>query len=314
MGRFYIGIDGGGTKTGGALVDGSGAVLATCQAGPSCIVGAPSAEAGAVLRGVQARLCELGRIRVRDVARIGLGLSGIDFDDEVRLQQRALARALEIEPRRLGLVNDAIAALWGATPAPAAAILQHGTAYTGAWRAGHGREELFDHLDVGRCYDLRAEAVMLVGRMIDGRAEATSLRDRFLACLRKPARRYAETVYRRRFTTAQWNRLLPLVYAAAEDDDPAAQALVRRAVADYACTASAMIRRTGSAVPDVVFGGGRIRLAPEWFWRRLARAVRRDWPRATVRRPELAPWIGAAIMAAFADGVPPQRFFGKGQA
>lgn len=312
---YYIGIDGGGTKTAGALADASGAVLAASQGGRSAIVGAPCPESCAVLQSVATQLCDAAGVRAAAVARFGLGLNGIDFAEEFPVQHAALARALAIPPDRLILVNDGIAALWGATPAPAAVILQHGTGFTAAYRSACGNERLFDHLDVGRCYDLRAEALALVARMIDGRVEATPLKARILACLDQPPEdRYAEIVFRGKIGPTQWARLLPAVFAAGEAGDPAAAALIERAAADYVCAAGAMIRKTGHAAPDVAFGGGRLALAPEWFMRRLSDAVLRDWPGARVRRPELTPAVGAAIMAAFSDGCPPSRFFGKDKA
>lgn len=315
MTTYYLGIDGGGTKTGGALVDDTGSIRATCQVGPSCIVGAPSAESCTVLSSVVTRLCDSAGIRPDAIARIGLGLNGIDHPDEIPMQHDALARALSVAPDRLILTNDAIPALWGATPAPCAVILQYGTGFTAAYRSAFGMERLFDHLNAGRCFDLRHEAMMLTARMIDGRAEATGLKDRILACLGNlPEERYAETIYRNLITSAQRDRLLPTIFAAGEDGDPAATALIQRAADDFVCTAGAMIRKTASSAPDVVFGGGRILLAPESFWARLAQGVRQHWPGAKVRRPELPPAVGAAIMTAFADGLPPQAFFRKERA
>ena len=62
---YFIGIDGGGSKTAGTLADDSGAILATCQAGRSSIVGAPSPESCAVLRSVMTQLCDAAGIRQR---------------------------------------------------------------------------------------------------------------------------------------------------------------------------------------------------------------------------------------------------------
>jgi len=313
MSAYYLGIDGGGSKTGGALVDASGAVLATCQAGPSSIVGAPDPGSCATLLSVMTRLCVDAGICQEEITGIGIGLSGIDFSDEIPLQHATLACMLSLPPERLLLVNDGIAALWGATSVPAAVILQHGTGFTAAYRNGYGNECLFDHLNVGHCYDLRAEALALVARMIDGRAAVTSLKDRLLACLGQPAdSHFAEIVYRCQITPAQAKGLLQAVFAAGEAGDSAAVKLITRAADDYVCTVDAMIRKAGHTAPEVVFGGGRFLAAPRSFWRRLTEAIERNWPGAVIKRPELSPAVGAAIMAAYADGCPPVRFFKKG--
>lgn len=311
MSRVYLGIDGGATKTAGALVDASGVVMVEYGTMGSAIVGKPSPEACEVLASVVAELCGSAGVRREEIARVGIGLNGVDFADEMPIQHAELVRVLGFATERLTLVNDGIAALWGATPTRAAVIVQHGTAFTAAWRSDYGREQLFDHLDAGRFLDLRTETLTLVARMIDGRAEPTSLQRKVLDCLDGVSEEtYAEIVYRRRITPEQRDRLLPAVFAAAGEGDHAAKVLVDRAISDYACTASAMVRKTGSDAPDVVFGGGRFVSAPEWFVGRLSDAVRRGCPGAKVKRPERSPATGAAIMAAFADGVKPGVLFG----
>jgi N-acetylglucosamine kinase-like BadF-type ATPase len=189
-------------------------------------------------------------------------------------------------------------------------ILQHGTGFTAAYRSAYGNEQTFDHLDAGRFFDLRASALALAARMIDGRTAISPLKAAILAALGEPAEKdYAEIVFLRKITPAQAADLLPVVFRVAEAGDAATLALVERAIADYVCTALAMIRKIGHGEPDVVFGGGRLLPAPDWFWRRLEDGVRTGFPGARVKRPELSPAIGAAVMAAHADGCPPARFF-----
>lgn len=313
--KLYIGIDGGGTKTQGVLADDTGSVMATCGDGASDIVGKPSPESCAVLRSVRDRLCETAGVRTSAISGFGLGLNGVDYPEETIMQHKVLARELDVSPERLILVNDGIVALWGATPAEAAAILQHGTAVTAAYRSAYGSERPFDHLDAGRLYDLRAGTLALVARMIDGRAAVSPLKDAVLAVLGNPAEsEYAEIVFLHRISADQLAGLLPAVWSLATTGDPAALGLVGRTVEDYVCTAVAMLRKTGSDTPDISFGGGRMASAPDWFWRRLAEGVRKECPGATVRKPQRPPAVGAAIMAAHADGCPPSRFFGEGRA
>jgi len=308
--KLYMGIDGGGTKTLGALGDETGAILAECKAGPSLIVGAPSAESCAVLLSVQATLCATAGICPDAVARVGLGLNGVDFPEETVMQHGVLSRVLAVAPERFTLVNDGIAALWGATPAPAAAIVQHGTGFTAAYRSAYGEERPFDNLDAGRLYDLRLEALALVARMIDGRAAVSPLKEAVLGCLDHPAEKdYGEIVFLRKYSQPQLAAILPAVLRVAEAGDPATQIIVERAIADYVCTAATIVRKTGSSCPDVVFGGGRLLSAPEWFFRRIVDGLLRQCPGARIRRPERSPAIGAVIMAAHADGCSPTRFF-----
>lgn len=310
MHKCFIGIDGGGTKTLGVLADETGSIRATCRARASAIVGEPSPAACAVLQSVKASLCKDAGIRPGDITGLGLGLNGVDFPDETLMQHKALSRVLDMAPDRFILVNDGIVALWGATPSPAAAIVQHGTGFTAAYRSAYGDEHPFDNLDVGRFYDLRLEALALVARMIDGRAAVSPLKTAVLACLDHPAEKdYGEIVFLRKYSEPQRAAILSAVLRVAETGDPATLSLVERSIADYVCTAVAAVRKTGYSSPDVVFGGGRLLSAPPWVRDRIADGVLREYPDARIRQPALSPAIGAAIMAAHAAGCPPAPFF-----
>ncbi|OPZ31089.1 MAG: BadF/BadG/BcrA/BcrD ATPase family protein [Lentisphaerae bacterium ADurb.BinA184] len=300
---ILVGLDGGASKTAAVCCDGDGRILATSR-GPRCaIVGPPSPDEAAVLDGVAGALCRTAGIERTAVTAWGVGLSGIDYADEFDAQWLSVAAALGVPAERVTLVNDAIPALWGATSVPAAAILQHGSGVTSAWRRALGDERLFDHLDVGRQFDIRHALLAAVARMLDGRREPTGLRDRTLAHLGiADSADYAEAIYRGRIPWARRMSTAPLVYDAWLADDAAAEELVTAAIEDYAQTAAALGRRTGDARPEIALGGGVIACAPEAFWTRLAAAVAARLPDARVRRPALAAEFGAAIMAAFRHG------------
>lgn len=306
---YYLGIDGGASKTRGVLITDSGRVLARAAAGGSSIIGLPHAVALATLSEIVQSLCEQAAIAVSTVAGCGLGLNGIDFADEIPGQHAALAAGLGIAPERLTLVNDGIVALWGASSAPAAAILQHGSAFTGGYRARHGQEQLFDHLGVGETFDLRGGLRMLVARMLDGRAAPTPLLDAALAHYGVTADDYAEALFRQCIPHERLRNTPPLIFAAWEDGDSAAEWLVERALDDYALVAKALIAHTGSDAAEIAFGGGVITQAPPRFWNDLAERVRARFPGVTVKSPDLPPEHGAAIMAAFAAGVEPVALF-----
>ncbi|MHC4983381.1 MAG: hypothetical protein ACYTF6_09465, partial [Planctomycetota bacterium] len=241
----------------------------------------------------------------------GIGLNGVDFDDELAVQRAAVAEAVGIGQEKLVLVNDGIAALWGATAAPAAAIIQHGSGITSAYRPDYGRETPFDNLNVGRIFDIRHESLPLVARMIDGRVEPTPLKDKLLSLLGLSAEQYAEAVFRRKFNYGLCMSAAPLIFEAYEQHDAAAELLVERAIEDYVQTAAAMVRETGRDDAEVAFGGGTLAPAGEKFHRRLAERLAAAAPEAKVIRPRLEPHYGAAVMAAFNAGRDPELFYDK---
>ncbi len=294
----YLGIDGGSSKTAGILLDGDGQVLASHTLEGSAFIGPPDAAARRVLRSLVGKLCRQAKLKVKDIRACGAGLNGVDFADEFAMQRREVAKVLGLPPKRLALVNDGIVALWGASASAAAVILQHGSAFTSAYRAAYGKETLFDHCDVGRGFDLRHEAVVRVARMIDGRLEPTALkRDLLMHFEVKDEAEFHELVYRDKIPYAQRLTTAPFVFRGWQQGDAVARELVEKAAHDYALGVSAMIKRAGVAQACAVFGGGVIAQAPPEFWRLLTNCVHRLQPGASVSQPLMSPEQGAAVLA-----------------
>ena len=309
---LFIGIDGGASKTLGVLIDAAGRVLSSARAAGSAIVGPPSARACEVLAALKQRLCDAAGVAPDAIAGIGLGLNGIDFADEFPQQHAALSVCLGIAGVHLTLVNDGIVALWGASSVPASVIVHHGSGFTDAYRSEYGTERLFDHLDVGRMFDIRYALGALVARMIDGRAAATPLKDAVLRHYGVANEAvYAAALFRQRIPGDRIMTGAAVVFAAWLDRDAAATALVTRAAEDYVCTACAMVRRTAAANCHVAFGGGVIHHAPAAFMALLAERVRAEYPEATVSRPQLSPAHGAALMSAFRHGLDPAVLYAE---
>jgi N-acetylglucosamine kinase-like BadF-type ATPase len=311
-GGVLVGIDGGASRTRGVAITAADEALARADAGGSAIIGAPRAEACAVLRSVLDSLCSQGGFARDDIALCGLGLNGVDFEDEFPVQHAGIAEALGIPSERLVLVNDGIVALWGASAAPAAAILHHGSGITSAYRSAYGQEKLFDHLDAARTFDMRHELVSVVARMLNGMVEDTPLKAKALAHFGiADESRYPEAVFRRQIPREKVLSTPPFIYQAWLDGDGVAAALVEAAADDYALTAKAMIACTGSSNADATFGGGVINCAPPPFWTLLAERVHRHCPDVAVKPPDLAAEFGAAIMAGYHVGLDPVALFGR---
>jgi len=250
------------------------------------------------------------RVQRERIVQASLGLNGIDFEDEFDEQYAAVVESVDLPGESVALVNDGIVALWAATSAPVAVILQHGTGFTGAFRSSHGDEQTFDHLGVGRTFDMRWELPTLIARMLDGRFDPTPLKQAVLAHFGiADEGRYGEILFRQQIPGELLTTTPPIIFDAWRCGDKAAAWLVERALDDYALAAGAMIARTGSDSPDVALGGGVIAQAPHEFWDALAERVRSDCPGASITQPKMPPEYGACIMAGFRDGREPQEFF-----
>ncbi len=311
--NIYLGIDGGGTKTTAVIIDAGGRIRSAERTGGSAIVGKPSDRSCAVLGQLVEAVCKQAGVARGDLTRCAIGLNGIDFADELSMQTAELSAALGIPLDTRAVVNDGIVALWGATSREPAAMLQHGSGFTGAYRGRYGEERLFDHLSIGRTFDMRYELVALVARMIDGRVQPTPLKEKVLAWFDVREGDYCESIFRGWVKRERIATTPPLIFDAwaSGDDDDAADTLIQRAAADYALAATAMLARVGSDDADVIFGGGVIEQAPEAFWKLLSARVREHLPNARTRPPDLPPEYGAAIMAGYLGGCDPRGLFEK---
>lgn len=309
---YLLGIDGGATKSAGVLCAPDGRIVARKRVGGCHIPNGqrlPPASREELV-GLVNGLCADTGLSPEVIGACGIGINGIDFDDEFDMHAADVAAALALPNAQVSLVNDGIIALWGGTSAPASVIIQHGTGLTTAWRREPGGETIFDSLNVGRIFDIRQEAIVAVARMIDGRAEMTGLKDVLLSHFGvADASRFAEKVFRGCVPRGTLRSTPPLIYRAWQQGDTVAARLVRRAVDDYVLAARALAARTQSETPWIGFGGGVITVAPRQFLDLLRAGVLAQWPHAVVGAPELLPEDGAVVMAAFRRGIAPEPVF-----
>jgi N-acetylglucosamine kinase-like BadF-type ATPase len=309
-GGCLLGIDTGASKSVAALSDGAG-LLAEVSGPGMMLLGSPTEEQLRVLSGLVAELCSAAGVESDDIVHVGAGMCGVDLPKQWEEQHRALCRGLRLDPRRTTLVNDGVVALWGATLAERATILQQGSAFTSVYRAALGQEQVFDPFDFARLLDVRKEALARVSRMLDGRATRTPLASRVLDHVGVPDGEALVELLADPFGEGwkQLSRVTPVVSAAWLDGDPAATTMLETLATDLAVTVSAMARRIGPGPFEAVFGGGVLRrLAPEFLdlvGARLAELC----PEAVVGTVALPPERGALVMAAHYAGLSPHALF-----
>ncbi|WP_374654885.1 BadF/BadG/BcrA/BcrD ATPase family protein [Phenylobacterium sp.] len=306
---MFIGIDCGGGKTAAALCNRQGRVLAQVRDIGAAIVGLPDLRFYKVVGRVLARLAEQSGVRLDQVERVALGLSGVDYADEQAQQHELIAARFKLEGR-LDLVNDGLVALWGASAAPASALFQHGTGVTTAYRSDFGGEAIFDSLDVAQVFDLRRAAFALTARMIDGRAEPTRLKDRVLVRCGVEPGRFAEWAFRDPNARTVRAAIASVVFEAWRAGDPAAAGLVAQAADDYVLTMRVMGERIGRPF-EAAFGGGVIALGGADFQRLLGERLVACAPDARLAPIALPPERGALVLAAHGCGADPSDLFAK---
>jgi N-acetylglucosamine kinase-like BadF-type ATPase len=262
---YFLGVDGGGTKTEAVLIDMENNEIARVTAGPSNFhaVGAEVAEAS--LRAAIGGILSAARLEAAGVTALGLGMAGA-----ARPRDQETIRAMLSRIARFPCVlitHDAETALVGATGRRHGAVLIAGTgaiAYGVNARGESRRADGWGHLlgDEGSAYWIGREALRAAARAHDGRGPATDLAERLLSHLGlDDASKLIRFVYAAGFGVPQVAALAPLVEQGATDGDMIAQAILRQAGWHLGSTLRAVILglRMGRQAFDVALMGAVLR-------------------------------------------------------
>ena len=310
-GGYLLGIDTGVSKSAVALSDCDGRLLGVDRGAGMMLLGPPTEDQMSVLRPLISKVCSAAGIESHDVAHVGAGMCGVDFPRQWEEQHSALCRGLGLDREKTTLVNDAIVALWGATCADRAAIVQQGSAFTSAYRAAVGEERVFDPFDYARLFDVRKEALALAVRMLDGRAPPTPFASRFLEHFGVGDADSLNEVLADPLGEGwkQLSTIAGVVSAAWLEGDPAATQMLETLALDLAVTVRAMAEHLGPGPFEAAFGGGVLqRLAPE-FLDLVGARLTALCPEAIVARVALPPEHGALVMAGYHVGLAPTSIF-----
>lgn len=325
---YFLGIDGGGTRTTAWLSDQAGRILARAVAGPSnpLKVGLAAAERE-IVRAAREAIRQAnavatvppGRDRRRKTAAgtarpdasgpplqaVCVGLAGADRPAVTRRLLPRLRRALPAGHHLL--TSDAAIALRAAVGLSPGIIVISGTGSIAFGRDEHGRVlraggwgSLFD--DVGSGFDLGRKAIAAALRDHDGRGPFTQLTVRICETLK--LQDITEIVLHppepHRIAS-----LFPLVLEAARRRDFVAQQLCEQAGRDLAELAVALLKRTGwlRRVAPVVCAGGVLRSSAR-IRRSFKAHLRRQAPAARVLLLRHSPVEGALAMAREVAGKP----------
>jgi len=133
--HYYLGIDGGGTKTASAVGDET-SVLATALSGPSNVVRVGEPQAREALHESIRNVCTAAGITPSQIARTCIGAAGAARPEVVAILRRALA---EILPGPVDVVGDTHIALQSAFDDGPAVIVISGTGSVAYGRDSQGR-------------------------------------------------------------------------------------------------------------------------------------------------------------------------------
>ncbi|HOY44026.1 MAG TPA: BadF/BadG/BcrA/BcrD ATPase family protein [bacterium] len=308
MAKRIIGLDGGGTKTLGVMIDENGRLLARATGDSSNIQAIGAERLGESLAGLIAELVAIAGCRQEEVDHLYAGLAGAGrpADREAisaQVTSRGLARAHTID-------TDASAALAGAFGGGPGIIVisgtgsicfgkdEKGTLYRcGGWGFKLG--------DEGSGYYIGQQALMAALKDLDGRGPETVLRGHY-------EKRYhlasidliISQIYSDKIDRTEIASNAPAVFAAAQEGDAAARQIIEsagREIGRLVAGAAKRMGREGGEVAVALIGSifnQRDVLMP--FMREEALKVVRS---AEFIEPRFEPAIGSCIMGLQKEGV-----------
>lgn len=300
--HYYMGVDGGGTKTVCLLSDSNGRIVGRGSAGPSNyhVVGKDKAERAlhAVLREAVAQ----AGLEDPIIKNITLGLAGVDRPDDFAIVNSILDNVgFQFCSRTID--NDAAVALAGATIAqPGVAIISGtgsmviGINNSGERRRSGGWGPILG--DEGGGYDIGRRALIAVMRASDARGSSTMLTSMLLNHFeldRAPSLVHQVYQNMQRHDIADLTRF---VIEAAENGDEVAQDILLYAAQELATAAQAVIlslHMQNDKFSIALCGG--VFSAPSLLQGRIEQLTKSVAPYSQVVLPHFSPAVGALLLS-----------------
>ena len=306
---YFLGVDGGASKTAALVTDERGKLLGDGTAGPSnhLRVGIETAARN-IERAVNKALVAAD-VASREINWAYCGIAGADHPAH---RQEVVDSLNVFFPRgNFTVDNDARIALTGAIGFGAGVVVIAGTGSVAYGRNDEGGEARAGGWgptigDEGSAYGMARLAMAAIMRAFDGRGPATKLIDFLRDEYKMAPQELPRFVYATSTHADDIARFTKVVYEAARAGDEVASAILKDGGRELGLTAIAVARRVGlldKAFPVSYTGGafnaGELLLDP------MRETLRKEAPAATIAPPMRTPVEGAAMMAVRAAEEPP---------
>ena len=296
--KFFLGIDGGGTKTVGLLADQSGHIIGKAESGASNYHAVGEEQAKKVLSDVVSRLISDASASLESCTGC-LGLAGVTSSVDRHVIGR-ICDEIGLPGNRI-LTHDAQIALAGGAEELSGVIIIAGTGSIVYGMNAAGREAQaggWGHLlgDEGSGYDIARRALQAVTRTADGRGRPTLLSSLMLDALDFSQSRNL-IPWMHSVSKDQVAQLAGLVFDAANSNDSVAQGILDEAIDELRLAACVVVDKLGfSQSFNLVLSGGIFKHQPT-FAASLRNRLRDLSPHARVCLPKHEPAYGAILFA-----------------
>ena len=303
---YYLGIDGGGSKTTCAVCD-EVSLLATATSGPSNITRVGEARARESLHQAIREACAAAKIDPRQLQRACIGVAGAGREEIASAVRRIVAEVIPVEIKIVGDMQIALEAAFGASPG---VIVIAGTGSIAYGRDAQGRTARaggwgFAISDEGSAHWIGRAAVAALLRAIDQVEDDQAPRQTSLLFHELKSAWNLDSLEQLARTAnagPDFAALFPAILAAAHGGDEVAQRVLAQAAGELAQLAEVVVRRlfpkddaTLSTVA-LAMTGGVFRHSPR-VRERFCDEVRNRDPRLHVNPQVVEPVVGALQMA-----------------
>ena len=284
---YFLGIDGGATKTHIVLSNGTGRPVGEGQSGPSNyhIVGVEQAASN--LSAAISQALARSAVSPHEVKAACAGMAGLDGASDKKQMHQILTSALEASALQCPWrsLNDSVVAWAGAFHGGPGALIAAGSGY-----------------DIGR-RGLRAALASL-----DARGPATSLTEQFLVLAGSSQKEWIGWIAALDSSISnaheQLRSFAPSVFEAAAAGDAIARSILNGAGEALASTAASVLRKVGLLTAPQVATSGSVLQQPSCLRQTFRDTLNGYLPGCRVVPPRAGPACGAALLASNSDLVP----------
>lgn len=307
--QYFIGVDGGGTKTDVVCATPAGEVVGRASTGPTNLtdttVGAASFNLLEGLRQVTQTLPEGGfESGSLEVAQLTMGLAGMDTPTEHERAKQVFAQVLAPHGiRDFELVNDSLIALENGSDSANAVVLLSGTGANCYGKNEKGQTAKASGLDFlltdqGSGYYIGRQVLREAVKSFDGRRSKSILEQLVCDFFKISSIEFLkEKVYSPLLTKFEVASLSPLCFKALDQGDAVASIIVEHAVEELVLDAEAVVRRLElTELPfDFVVAGSVMELVQ--IQAPVVNQLQAKFRGLTLKKPEKDPVFGALKMA-----------------
>ena len=312
---YFLGIDGGATKSHVVLSNGTGRLVGEGQNGPSNyhIVGVEQAASNLSAAILQALAGSA--VSPTEVKAACAGMAGYDGTSDERNMHQILTTAL----RATGLqcpwrsLNDSVVAWAGAFHGEPGALIASGSgavAFAVGESGSSARADGLGHWlgDAGSGYDIGRRGLRAALAALDERGPETRLTEQFRVLAGGTQKEWIGWIAGLdasiSYAHEQFRSFAPFVFEAAACGDAIARSILNEAGAELAGTVASVLRKVGLLTEPQVATAGSVLQQPSNLRQAFRAALEADLPGCQIVPARSDPACGAALLAGNADLVP----------